>query len=234
MSPEPTKNPERIRSMFDEVAGQYDFLNRLLSLGLDKFWRQQLVNKIPSSPVVDIACGSGDVLRRIGQSGYLEGLTGVDFSREMLALASLKLREQDFSTQLVQGDALSLPFGNSTHAAATCAFGVRNFANRRRAFSEVERILSSDGRFAILEFFPPRDTIMNQPIRWYLGSLLPTIGGFFSEADGAYDYLSRSINNFIPVGTLEDELISAGFQSVSTQSLLFGLVKIVTADKDGE
>jgi len=232
MSSGPSKDPNRIRDMFDSVAGQYDFLNRLLSLGLDRFWRRQLVGCIPNSPVLDLACGSGDVLCQLGEDGLEEKLTGVDFSRGMLDHARQKLSDRTVSAQLVQGDALALPLGTSVYSGATCAFGVRNFDDRPRAFEEVNRVLTDPGRFAILEFFPPSDTVLNKPIRWYLGTLLPAIGGFFSDADDAYDYLNRSINNFISARTLKKELLSAGFDDASEHSVFFGLVKIITAGKD--
>lgn len=231
MSQRVSKDPDRVRRMFDRVAGQYDFLNRLLSLGLDRVWRRHLVERLPQGPVLDLACGSGDVLLQLHRSGLGAGATGVDFSGVMLEKAQEKFREHEIGASLVQGDAGCLPLAPKTFSGVTCAFGVRNFQDRPRAFKDVYRILNDAGVFAILEFFPPSNSLLRLPIRWYLGTVLPVLGNLFSSSDGAYDYLRRSIDNFVSAETLGNELRDSGFERVSIDNEFMGLVKIITAHK---
>lgn len=224
--PEPeTKDPDRIRDMFDTVADRYDTLNRLLSFGLDRFWRDQVIRKLEGDVLLDIACGSGDVLQQAEaeiNSGF-----GLDFSRSMLGEANDKLTSDDLF--LVQGDALKLPFSNSVADVATCAFGVRNFPDRLTAFREIKRILKPSGQLMILEFFPPKQKWFNKPLLWYLSNVLPAIGRFVSQADDAYDYLNRSIQTFASPEDLGKELRECGFASVAQESVFLGLVRLITA-----
>jgi demethylmenaquinone methyltransferase/2-methoxy-6-polyprenyl-1,4-benzoquinol methylase len=217
--------------MFDGVAPSYDFLNRLLSLGMDRFWRRNLVRRIEEPPVLDLACGSGDVLYELTRNDRGRGALGLDFSRAMLDRAHKKLEPIDPSIGLVQGDALQLPVKNRVYGGVTCAFGVRNFQNRPEAFREVHRVLQSGGNIVILEFFPPDDSFWGRPIRWYLGSVLPAFGRYFSDSGEAYDYLQRSIEGFVPADVLRQELSEAGFIRISEENQFFGLVKIITAQK---
>lgn len=231
MSDTPSKDPHKIRRMFDVVAPSYDFLNRLLSLGMDQFWRRNLVRRIEEPPVLDLACGSGDVLYELARNDRGQSALGLDFSREMLDRARKKLRPTDPAVELVQGDALQLPVQSRTYRGVTCAFGVRNFRSRPEAFREAHRVLQPGGTIVILEFFPPDDSFWGRPIRWYLGSVLPALGRYFSDSDEAYEYLRRSIEGFVPADALREELSEAGFIQISEENQFFGLVKIITAQK---
>lgn len=223
-----SKDPRSIRRMFDQIAHRYDFLNRLLSLSLDRRWRQNLVDELKDPPVLDLACGSGDVLWQMDQSEDLHGSIGVDFSSEMLGVAREKIGGSS-STGLVQGDVLELPFAGNTFRSTTCGFGVRNFGDRPRAFREVRRILAPDGIFAVLEFFPPRNSFWRKPVHWYLEHVLPVVGNLWSGSVEAYDYLSRSIEAFVPVDSLIEELRAAGFDGIEVRYEFVGLVKIITS-----
>lgn len=230
MADQLSKNPDRIRGMFNNVADRYDRLNRLLSLGMDHGWRSRMIDKVEGDILLDIACGSGDVLKQ-ADGDFATGC-GLDFSGSMLDEANRKLNSP--STNLCQGDALNLPFADSTVGAATCAFGVRNFADRKTAFHEIKRVLKPSGNFVILEFFPPSDRWMNKPLRWYMGTVLPLMGRLISGSEDAYEYLNRSIRNFVSTDELQEELWASGFGGSSVESIFFGLVKVITARVEGD
>jgi demethylmenaquinone methyltransferase/2-methoxy-6-polyprenyl-1,4-benzoquinol methylase len=225
MSKPLSKNPDRIRDMFDNVAGQYDRLNRLLSLGLDRFWRRRMIEKIEGQTLLDLACGSGDVLQQA--NGSVDSSFGLDFSHSMLHEANRKLNSVE--SHLTQGDALNLPYNSGTADVVTCAFGVRNFADRPEAFREVNRVLKTGGKFLILEFFPPENTLLNKPLRWYMSTILPAFGQLISNSKDAYEYLNDSIETFVSSDEMKDEILESGFDDCDVESIFFGLVKLITA-----
>jgi len=235
MAESPTKDPRRIRDMFDRIAGRYDLLNRLLSLGLDQFWRRRMLKFAGAGErLLDLACGSGDVLWEADET--FEHRVGADFSFSMLSEAQSKQNGNltDSGVRWIQADALRLPFASSNFDVVTCAFGVRNFDARVQIFREVNRTLKESGRFLILEFFPPESNWYNWPMRMYLQGIVPLLGSLVSPSGGAYDYLSRSIESFVSDATLQNELSRAGFANCETKSIFFGLVQVVMADLKGD
>ncbi|MFB6347447.1 MAG: bifunctional demethylmenaquinone methyltransferase/2-methoxy-6-polyprenyl-1,4-benzoquinol methylase UbiE [bacterium] len=224
-----SKDPDRIREMFDNVADRYDQLNRLLSLGLDRSWRDRMIRNVQGKSLLDVACGSGDVLQQAATN--FSSIYGLDFSQRMLQHAQDKVSGD--RALLCSGDALDLPFKPSTFDAVTCAFGVRNFADRQAAFREVNRVLTPNSNFVILEFFPPPDSLLTAPLRWYMGTVLPFLGKLISQSDDAYEYLNRSIKTFVDAQTLTEELSSSGFKNCTVESVFLGLVKLIIARKGG-
>lgn len=239
MSPSPSKRPSRIRRMFGDIASNYDFLNRLLSFGVDRLWRRRMVGMVRGRTVLDVACGTGDVLRTLLKRRDRVRAAGVDFSRPMLDRAARKLRGstvEEARWDLVQGDALSLPFRARTFSAVTVAFGVRNFAERRRGFREILRVLQPGGVHVILEFFPPPDRWYLKPFRWYLRHVLPRIGRLVSGSEEAYGYLRDSINAFCGRDGIRRELEDVGFRRIRFRDLHGGIATLVRGVKpdDGE
>lgn len=230
MSPSPSKHPSRIRRMFGNIASKYDFLNRLLSLGVDRVWRRRMVKKARGRSVLDVACGTGDVLRALLERRDRVRAVGLDFSRPMLEGAADKLRSdaiEETRWDLVQGDALSLPFRAGTYSAVTVAFGVRNFTDRKQGFQEVHRVLKPGGVCVILEFFPPPDRWYLKPFHWYLRHVLPRIGRFISGSREAYGYLRDSIHAFCGRPALRRELEETGFHRVRFRDLHGGIATLV-------
>jgi demethylmenaquinone methyltransferase/2-methoxy-6-polyprenyl-1,4-benzoquinol methylase len=140
--------------MFDRIAGRYDAMNSLMSAGLHHRWRARTVDIAgvsPGSAALDVCCGTGDLAlelyRRVGPAGRVVGL---DFSAPMLELAERKSAAQDAAVEWVQGNALDLPFPDSTFDAATVGFGVRNVADLGRAIAEMARVVRPGGAVAIL------------------------------------------------------------------------------------
>ncbi len=225
---------EKISRMFSGVAARYDFLNRLLSFGLDVFWRKKLVklaNAKPGDRILDIATGTGDVAIEFAEQHKDISIIGVDFSEAMLEAAKKKVAAKGLESSITfqYGDALALPFQNNQFDVITMAFGIRNVENCAKALEEMKRVLKPGGRMLILEFSKPSAWIL--PFYWlYLNLFIPLLGTLFSKQE-AYQYLSHSISQFTKTVQLGDLMKNAGFANVQQISLTFGVVSMYIGNK---
>ncbi len=222
--------PEQIREMFGTIADRYDLLNRVLSLCIDVRWRRTLTEHATRGDVLDVACGTGDVLKAFGSPSPRYRRVGVDFSYPMLRQADDKL---DSGTRLVQGDALDLPLVSGCFDTVTVAFGVRNFADRPRAFREFRRLIRPGGRLLILEFFPPENGWLLRPYRFYLRTVLPRIGQWLSGSNEAYGYLRDSVESFASRDQVRREVIDSGFEDVWFEEMTGGIATLIVAEATG-
>lgn len=228
----------QIADMFDRVAPKYDFLNALLSLRQDQRWRNRLVAMIPYKPagsLLDVATGTGDVLfTALAKRKEYTNFTGVDISREMLALAEVKSTQRQFSNlcHFRPMSAEQLEFADATFDCVTISFGIRNVVDKEKAFNEFSRVLKPKGTLLIMEFFTPRSSIIAKAFSVYFHHILPVIGGLFSDRS-AYTYLPRSVASFYSPDQLRGALYRAGFLVNQEVSLLFGGCRIIQAKKIG-
>ena len=229
-------DPIAVNSMFARIARRYDVANRLLSGGMDVWWRRQLVAAVDAhhpADVLDLATGSGDVAfalsRRLPKTA---AITGMDFCQPMLDEAEIKKRQGRIYDNVAfrQGDGLALPVADASVDAVTLSFGLRNMADRHRALTEIHRVLRPGGRLYVLEF--------SQPQRWfrplyffYLRRLLPAIAGAITADRSAYVYLNETIEQFPDRTALAAEIRAAGFSSVSARGMTFGIVALHEAGR---
>lgn len=223
--------------MFDAIAPRYDLLNRVLSAGLDRYWRWRAIRALRLTgrdTLVDICTGTGDVA--IAASRARRGarrVIGIDFAGAMLARAARKLSSRGMRDRvhLVRGDATRLPLPCAVADAATIAFGIRNVDAPGAACGEILRVLRPGGRVAILEFGLPRLSVVRALYLWYFRHVLPRIGKAVSRHEAAYSYLPASVGAF-PWGDAFVELLRReGFTAVSARPLAFGIVYLYTAEK---
>ncbi|MFT5286093.1 MAG: demethylmenaquinone methyltransferase/2-methoxy-6-polyprenyl-1,4-benzoquinol methylase [Planctomycetota bacterium] len=184
--------PAQVRSMFARIAGSYDFLNHLLSMGIDRRWRRAAVKEvgaIAGGRVLDVCCGTGDLALEFRSAGAQ--VAGVDFTHEML----LRTDGKRLSDEVIfaRGDALCLPVATSTFDVASVAFGIRNVEDRFRGLAEMARVVRPGGQVVVLEFTTPPGLILGGLYRAYFKYMLPLIGRFFSGDDGAYTYLQETV-----------------------------------------
>jgi len=224
-------DPTAVNSMFARIAGRYDMANRLLSGGIDLYWRRRLIQKVATySPrdVLDLATGSGDVAYALAR-GLPRGtpIVGMDFCRPMLDEAEKKQPDMPQSEAVVfrEGDGLNLPCEDASFDAATISFGLRNMADRHKCLSELHRVLRPGGRLWVLEF--------SQPYRWlrpfyylYLRYALPLIAAVVTGDRGAYDYLCGSISAFPSHEGITAEMKAAGFAGITVERLTGGIVAL--------
>lgn len=222
-----------IAAMFNRIAGRYDFMNHLLSGGLDIYWRRRLVSKVftpANGPqvVVDLACGTMDVLKNLHKSLPAHQLFALDFSLSMLLLGKKKLSGL---LPVIMADAAKLPLKNSSAGALTLSFGLRNIRPRAAVYAEALRVLCKNGRFCILEFSNGRRRIWGGLYNFCLRKILPLAGSIFSKDKLAYKYLAESILTFPEEQQLTQELLEAGFSKVERFPLSSGIVYLHIAIK---
>lgn len=227
-----------VRSMFDSIAGRYDLLNRLLSGGLDIWWRRKTVDLIrPFDPkhILDVATGTADLAMATSRLNP-QHITGVDLSVEMLNIAKKRIAARHLTSliSLQQGSAESLPFDSGAFDAVTVAFGARNFTDLHSGLSEIHRVLRPNGVAAILEFSQPKFLPLRHIYRFYIEKIIPVLGGAVSGNREAYAYLPKTVAEF-PSGTsFLANLDSAGFTRTSYHPLTAGIVTVYLGIKGQE
>lgn len=204
--------------MFSRVAARYDLLNRLLSLGQDQRWRKHLrraVAQAPPGPLLDLACGTGDVA--LGFAG--RKAVGADFCLDMLALAKKKQAQSAAPPLWVVADVQALPFRSGVFSAVTVAFGWRNFPDPAAAFVSVHRVLQPRGFLAILEFHPVEGKFFRVLHKAWQGLVIQPVGSWLSGDGEAYRYLPASSRSFLTADELAFLAQKAGFSLVARRRL---------------
>jgi demethylmenaquinone methyltransferase/2-methoxy-6-polyprenyl-1,4-benzoquinol methylase len=230
-----SKSPDRIAGMFDAIAPRYDFLNHLLSAGIDTRWRRRAIASLQlrgSERVLDLCTGTGDLaIAAVRARPGAARVVGVDFAAAMLHVGREKLMRQRLGPRvaLVRGDATRIPAANQSVDAITIAFGIRNVEQVAAACAEMHRVMKPGGRLAILEFAVPTAPGLSAVYLWYLRHLLPRIGRAISRHNAAYGYLPASIGAFTAPEEFVKLLRQAGFVEVEPVRLTFGAVILYAA-----
>lgn len=234
------KGPEtsRIQSLFDSIAGDYDKLNHILSLGVDRSWRRRALKWIVDGPapakILDIACGTGDFSIAIARhSEAPTTVTGVDLSEGMLEVMRRKVHDSNLSGRITaeQGNSEDMRFGNNSFDRATIAFGIRNFENREKALKEILRVLKPDGRLVILELSVPSNPVLRWMYCLYFTKVLPRIGAWVSGDRAAYNYLPASVLKFPGKDEWMATMRGCGFRNVSHKAFTFGICRMYIGEK---
>src|SRR6202050_1249631 len=221
-----------VRGMFGRVAGRYDLLNHLLSFNLDKRWRARTVERVadvlarPNAKVLDLCCGTGDVLLSLAARRGAAAIFGSDFCHPMLIEAQRKIAAHKVSSPLFEADALALPLASDSLDLITVAFGFRNLTNYRHGLEELARVLKPGGTLAILEFSQPTNRLFAVLDGFFSTRVLPWVGGMISGSRDAYTYLPESIKKFPGAEGLAGQMRAAGFSSVEFERLTFGAVAL--------
>jgi demethylmenaquinone methyltransferase/2-methoxy-6-polyprenyl-1,4-benzoquinol methylase len=210
--------------MFARISGRYDLLNRLLSLGIDRAWRNTTVEAagpIEGRVVVDACCGTGDLSAAFARHGA--HVVGVDFTPEMLQRARPKLARSGESAVFLHGDALALPVRSGIADVASVAFGVRNLADARAGLAELARVTRPGGRVLVLEFTTPRGAILGRLYRFYFTRVLPTLGRLVSRDVEAYQYLPRTVLAWPSPEEFQRDLEAVGLTECGFRPLTRGI-----------
>ena len=222
-----------VRDMFGRVADRYDLANHLLSFNVDRFWRSHTARRVgrilerPEARVLDICCGTGDLLLALAKKGPAErAIFGSDFCHAMLTAARAKTERRAARARLFEADALRLPVGDASLDLITAAFGFRNLANYGAGLEEMRRVLRPGGMTAILEFSRPTNTAFAALYEFYSRRILPWIGGALSGSPDAYRYLPESVRKFPSAPELAEEMRRVGFERVSYEMLTGGIVAL--------
>ena len=217
-----------VESVFDQVYNQYDLMNDFMSLGIHRLWKKDLLNMMNPSPkqkLIDVACGTGDIanlyLKNVNKNSYI---TCVDPNKGMIKKGKEKLINFK-NLQWVVAPAEKLPINDNIFDFYSISFGLRNTKNLDDALSEAYRVLKPGGRFLCLEFSKIQNPNLNFIYKNY-SKLIPIIGKFVVGEREPYDYLIKSIENFINQEQLIDLMQKNGFERCKYRNLSGGIVSI--------
>lgn len=237
---EGSQKQEKIVSMFNAIAPTYDRANRVMSMGVDRSWRKKACDlalkfaaKDSLDKIVDVACGTGDMMQfwqsRAQSAGVSVGeIIGVDPSVGMLDVARKKLPKFVYH----EAKATEIPLEDATAEILSITYGIRNVVEREEALLEFGRVLKAGGLVVILEFMKNENPSFLGKIRdFYMNKILPKVGGFISKNLEAYEYLPNSIEGFLSVQNMQNELVNAGFEILYTKSFSMDISTLIIAKK---
>jgi len=227
---------EQVAGMFNNIAHSYDFLNHVLSLGIDTIWRNRAIRemrKTNPTVILDVATGTGDFAIAAARKLKPQQIIGIDISQKMLEIGKQKIHKKqlDSCITLAWGDCEALQFPDNHFDASTTGFGVRNFENLHTGLQEIVRVLKPGACAYILEFSKPRVFPIAQLYTLYFKYILPTIGRIFSKDTSAYTYLYDSVDAFPYGEAFAEEARNAGFSDTKCIPLSFGITTLYICRK---
>lgn len=230
------KDPAKIRTMFSTIAPRYDLLNRVLSLGIDGYWRRFAVSQLPkveNAKFLDVATGTCEVALEIVKRSPDSKVVGVDFSDGMLELGREKVGKAGHQGRIDVrlADVTALPFEDNSFDASIIAFGIRNVQDYKKGIAEMGRVVKGGGKVVILEFTSIQNRFFKLPYRFYITKVLSFIGEMVSGRKGAYKYLPSSMLEFPSPDELKKSMEETGLQDVKYYKLTFGITAVHVGTK---
>ena len=220
--------------MFDSIAPAYDFMNRAMTMGIDKWWRRVAVKMLAkSSPktILDIATGTGDLALLLHRKLHPEKIVGLDLSEGMLKIAREKAAKAGADIEFEQGDSLAMRFEDDSFDAITVAYGVRNFEHLEQGYREMHRVLRPGGVLVVIELATPVNPIVRPLYNLYTRRIIPWAGRSISKDRRAYSYLPESIAAVPQRDNMLQLMRNAGFGECSYKAMTFGTCIIYMASK---
>ena len=231
------KSGSRVRRMFGEIAGRYDFMNHFLSGGTDLYWRWKTMKLAPptgNAPILDVCTGTGDLAFAWRKhSDSQTPIFATDFTHGMLKLAEKKRKQRD--VVFMEADTQSLPFEDNTFQLVSVAFGLRNVSSTIAGLEEMMRVCQPGGRVVVLEFSLPDNQILSRTYQWYFRNILPKLGQLLvRNRQAAYEYLPQSVSEFPNGSQLTDIMEEAGLENTSFQNLTGGIAAVYIGHKPAQ
>jgi demethylmenaquinone methyltransferase/2-methoxy-6-polyprenyl-1,4-benzoquinol methylase len=232
----PDDKKKFVREKFSSISGDYDFLNTLLSMNIDRYWRwvtTRMLSEYQEGTVLDLCAGTLPLALELTRQAPKRQVLAIDFCEDML-LAGLKKRSADRRMARIMpvcGDGEKIPARSESCWGITVAFGVRNLANTQDGLNEMYRVLKKRGKLLILEFSRPQNPIIKPFYNLYLNKILPKMAGMVSGDTEAYEYLASSIAKFYEPSELLGMMKEAGFKEPWRRPLTFGIVTIYVGEK---
>lgn len=226
---------KQVATMFNNIAGNYDFLNHFLSLGIDIYWRKKAIKLlIKSSPqfILDVATGTADFAIEALKLNP-QKIVGVDISEGMLHVGKEKIKKKGLQNkiELKLGDSENLPFESNTFDAVIVSFGVRNFENLEEGLKNIKKVLKPTGKLVVLEFSKPKTFPFKQLYNFYFDNILPLLGKVISKDQSAYHYLPESVRSFPDGDQFLSILNKLEYKKATCTTLTFGISSIYFAEK---
>ena len=227
---------EQVATMFNDIAGKYDFLNRFLSAGTDIGWRKKALKQLESidaKKLLDVATGTADLAIMAAKQLKLKKIIGIDISDGMLDVGRQKIVKANLQNtiELLNGDSEAINFPDNTFDAVTVAFGVRNFEDLEKGLSEIKRVLKPTGKLVVLEFSKPILPGVKTMYNLYMKIITPTVGKMISKNKVAYAYLDESIQKFPEGKNFITILNNIGYTNTYSKKLSLGICSIYCGTK---
>lgn len=226
-----------VNRLFATIAPRYDFINDLQSLGLHRHWKRrlaQLAEIQPGNQALDLCCGTGDISFTLAKCGA--EVTGLDFSREMLAVAGTRAdhsKTKNQNPKFIEGDAMNLPFAAASFDVITMGYGLRNLANWENGLTEMARVARPGARLLILEFGKPENALWRMLYFTYLRVCVPVLGLLFCGKPSAYAYILESLRHYPGQRGVEAKMRALGLVNVRVEDILGGAMSINYGEKPG-
>ena len=231
-----------VKETFNSIADRYDLMNTIMTLGMDKSWRRLAVQQVKAKPgasILDVCCGTGqlsfELVKAVGPTGKV---TGVDFSERMLNIALKHLTEQhafqkkdQAEVQLIQGDAMALPFEDNSFDGVTVGWGLRNLPDLFKGIQEMVRVVKPGGVIVSLDMAKPNLPVFKQLYWLYFEKLIPLMGKIWVKKGSAYNYLHDSAKEFPSQQEVTDIFADCGLIETNYRNLVGGVVALVKGVK---
>ena len=213
----PSSKEEKVYKVFEAISEGYDDANTRISLGMEKSWKQNLIDLYePGLKLLDVCCGTGDIAIALNGNGC--EVTGLDFSPAMLEVAKKKCPD---GITWIQGNAIELPFDDNSFDGASISFGLRNTPDYEKVLLEMKRVVRPGGIIACLDSFVPENTFIKFFYNIYFKGIMPHIGGQKDHKE-EYDWLANSTENFLRSSELKNLFISVGLKDVKVKKMMCG------------
>lgn len=227
---------EQVKEMFDSIAPAYDFMNRAMTMGIDKIWRAHAVKLMARAGcrrILDVATGTGDLAINLARKAMPDAVTGVDLSAGMIEIGRRKVKAAglDSVIDLRVADCLDLPFDDNTFDGVTVAYGVRNFERLIDGYREMARVLRPGGLLCVLELSTPTSPMVKPLYDLYTRHFIPIAGRLVSRDVRAYTYLPESIAAVPQGGDMTALMSEAGLTDCAYRPMTFGVCTLYTARK---
>ena len=224
------------QEIFDKIAPTYNLLNRLLSLGIDRFWRRAIIKQVPKKEnmkVLDMATGTGDMLFMYSRLKDISSIAGVDLSNRMLGIAKRKIKKKNLTNKIkvFSEDIQNMSFFSNSFHCASIVFGIRNVPDVSKCLSEAYRVLLPNGRIFIMELTVPKNIVIKKIYLIYLRYILPFLGGMVSGHFFAYRYLNNTIEDFPQYKEFCNILKKNNFKNIFYKTFLYGICTLYSAEK---
>jgi len=227
----PDAKKKFVREKFSAISKDYDFLNSLLSLNIDRYWRwvtTRMLREFPEGVVLDLCAGTLPLALELTRQAKKRRVVAVDFCEPMLRAGIATLPKDGRRERIlpVCGDGEKIPVASTSCQGVTVAFGLRNLGRAQVGLNEMQRVLKPGGKLLVLEFSRPRNPLVKPFYNFYLNRVLPKLAGLISGDKEAYEYLASSIAKFYEPEELLAMMRRAGFREASRRPLTFGIVSI--------
>ncbi|WP_400256382.1 demethylmenaquinone methyltransferase [Candidatus Methanomassiliicoccus intestinalis] len=216
---------EKVQGVFQRISGNYDIMNDIISIGLHRGWKDSLADEISQRGkcILDVCCGTGDLTVMLSKKDSSNEVTGLDFSQNMLSVAKERVSKNEIkNVELIQGNAMDLPFEDNRFDCAVISFGLRNVADYSKVISEMTRVIKKGGWVYCLEASYPDSKYIKPFFRLYFRYIMPRLAGLITGKQKEYEWLNESTELFLKKDELADLFKECGLANVSYKTYLLG------------